>query len=157
MMALWIAMSMGCGTMLPQDDARQKALSAAFEAMEKGIRDKDEAAFKARWTPDGYEKNYVGKSGLAGKEVYGQGTRKKWFLKPDLGQARMQGEGAAVIVPCQIWAWEKERAVDKVEMLLIKDKDGYLVVGGGEKREQVEALASRFLKKEPLDPLQEQE
>lgn len=152
-----IGILMGSLAMTEQDDARQKSLQSAFDAMEKAIKDKDEAAFKARWTPDGFEKNFVGGSGLAGKAVFGQGSRKKWFLKPDLGQAKVLEEGAAVIVPCQVWAWEKEKAVDKVDLLLIREKDAYVVLGGGEKRDQVDALASRFLKKEPLDPQKEKD
>jgi hypothetical protein len=142
----------------PQDDdARKKSLAAVFDAMEKSIRDKDEAAFKARWHAEAYEKNLVGGSGIPGKGVFGQGSRKKWFPKPDLTKAKVLEDGAAVILPCEIWSWEKEKAVDKVDFLLVKDKDGYLVLGGGEKREQVDALASRFLKKEPLDPPKEKD
>jgi hypothetical protein len=142
----------------PQDDdARKKALTAVFESLEKAIKDKDEAAFKSKWHPEAYEKNLVGGSGIPGKGVFGQGSRKKWFPKPDLSKATVLGDGAAVIIPCDIWAWEKEKAVDKVDFLLVKEKDGYLVLGGGEKREQVDALASRFLKKEPLDPPKEKD
>src|SRR5581483_1069456 len=106
---------------------------------------------------DAFEKNFVGGSGLAGMAVFGQGSRKKWFLKPDLAQAQILGEGAAVIIPCQVYAWEKEKTVDKVDLLLIKEKDAYRVLGGGEKRAQVDALAQRFLKKEPLDPPKEKD
>lgn len=137
----------------PQDEAaRRKSLAAPFEAMEKAIRAKDEAAFKARWRIEGFEKNLVGGSGIPGKEVFEQGSRKKWFLKPDLDKAKVLEDGAAAIIPCDIWAWEKEKAVDRVDLLLVREKDGYLALGGGEKREQVDALASRFLKKEPLEP-----
>jgi hypothetical protein len=140
------------GVALMQDpDARQKALAAPFETLEKAIRDKDAAAFKARWHALGYEKNLVGGGGLAGKEVFDQGSRKKWFLKPDLAKAKVLADGAAVIVPCEVWAWEKAKAVDKVDLLLVRDKDAYVVLGGGEKRDQVEALATRWLKKEPLE------
>jgi hypothetical protein len=142
---------------VPQEDARRKAFAAPFDAMEKAIKGKDEAAFKGCWQPDGFEKNLVGGSGLAGKEVFAQGARKKWFPKPDVDKAKVLEDGAAVVIPCEIWGWEKNRAVDKVEFLLVRGKDGYLALGGGEKREQVEALASRFLKKEPLDPPKEKE
>jgi hypothetical protein len=138
--------------MTQDDEARKKALAAVFETMEKSIKDKDEAPFKARWHPEGFEKNLVGGSGLAGQEVYSQGSRKKWFMKPDLAQAKTLADGLAVIVPCDIWAWEKGRAVDKVDILVVKTNDAYIVLGGGEKRDQVEALASRWLKKEPLPP-----
>jgi hypothetical protein len=117
----------------------------------------DEASFKVRWHPEGFEKDFVGGSGLDRKAVFRQGSRKKWFLQPDLAQAKILQEGAAVIVPCLAWGWEREKAVDKVNILLIREKDGYPVPGGGEKREQVDALASRWLKKEPLDPPKERE
>jgi hypothetical protein len=140
-----------------QDDAaaRPKAWQAVFDGLEKALKEKDEASFKARWQPDGFERNLVGGSGLTGQAVFGQGSRKKWFPKPDLAQAKVLGDGEAAIVPCGIWAWEKEKAVDKVAFLLVRGKDGWLVLGGGEKRALVEALASRWLKKEPLDPPKE--
>jgi hypothetical protein len=136
---------------LPQDDVRQKALQAVFDDLEKGIKAKEEAPFKARWHAEGYEKNLCGGSGIAGKGVFGQGSRKKWFLKPDLSKAKFMEEGAVVIIPCDVWAWEKEKAVDKVDMILVKDKESYLVLGGGEKRDDVDGLVSRWLKKEPLE------
>ncbi len=83
--------------------------------------------------------------------MFAQGTRKKWFLKPDLENARVAAEGAVVIVVCQVWAWEKGKAVDKVELVLVKDKDGIVVLGGGEKRADVDGLVSRWIKKEPLE------
>jgi len=133
-----------------QDDAKQKALQAVFDDLEKGLREKDEAVFKARWHAEGYEKNLCGGSGLAGKAVFGQGARKKWFLKPDLAKAQAVEDGVAVVA-CDVWAWEKGKAVDKVDMVLIKDKDVWRVLGGGEKREDVDGLMSRWLKKEPLE------
>ena len=143
---------------LPQgDEDRRKAFAAPFEAMEKAIKDKDEAGFKACWRPEGFEKNLVGGSGLPGKAVFEQGSRKKWFPKPDLEKAKVLEDGAAVIVPCEIWAWEKGRAVDKVDFLIVREKEGYRALGGGEKRDQVDALASRFLKKEPLEPPKEKD
>ncbi len=141
----------------PQDDARRNDLAARFEAMEKGIRENDEAAFKAPWREDAYETNFVGRSGLAGKEVFRQGARKKWFLKPDLARLLSLGEGAVAIVPCEVWSWEREKAVDKVDILFIREKDGWTILGGGEKRVQVEALANRWLKKEPLEAPKEKE
>ena len=133
---------------VPQDDPT----SAVFDALEKAIRGGDEAAFKARWHPEGFDANLVGRGGLAGREVFAQGARKKWFLKPDLARARALGDGAARIVPCDVWAWERGKAVDKVELLLVRDKDAWLVLGGGEKAADVEALARRWLEKKPLPP-----
>jgi len=129
-----------------QEDARLKALRTLFDAMEKGLLEKDEPAFRACWTPEGYATNLVGSSGLEGREVFDQGMSKKWFLKPDFTQAEILAEGAALIVPCQVWAWEKERAVDKVDLLLVRHQDGLRVLGGGEKRAEVKALATRATK-----------
>lgn len=139
------------------DEKMQKALAPVFEAMEKGIREKDEKPFKDQWMPEGFEKNLVGGSGVAGSGVFKQGSRKKWFLKPDLAKAKSLADGRAVIVPCDVWAWEKEKAVDHVDMLLVKGEKGYFVLGGGEKIKQVEALADRWLKKEPLEPPEEKD
>ncbi len=136
---------------LAQDDARQKALQAVFDDLEKGIKAKEEAPFKARWHAEGYEKNLCGGSGVAGKGVFGQGSRKKWFLKPHLAKAKIVEDGAVIVVPCEVWAWEKEKAVDKVDMVLVKDKETYVVLGGGEKSDDVDGLVSRWIKKEPLE------
>ena len=123
-------------------------LPPLFEALERAIRESDEVAFQRYWLPDGYEKNLVGGSGLEGREVFAQATRKRWILRPDPQRTHVLEEGAALIVPCQVWAWEREKAVDKVDLLLVRSKQGYLFLGGGEKRDQVEALALRYLKKE---------
>lgn len=124
---------------------------ALFDNMKKAIETKDEALFKAQWHAEGFEKNLVGGSGLAGSAVFGQGSRKKWYLKADPKKAVAVGETAS-IVPCDVWAWEKEKAVDQVHILAVKEKDAWLVLGGGEKLDQVRALAERWLKKEPLPP-----
>lgn len=148
---VFVLAAFSCFAAPAQDDAKQKAMQAVFEELGKGIRENDAALFKGRWHAEGFEKNLCGGSGLAGKEVFAQGTRKKWFLKPDLANARVAAEGAVVIVACQVWAWEKGKAVDKVELVLIQEKDGYLVLGGGEKRDDVDGLVSRWIKKEPLE------
>jgi hypothetical protein len=131
---------------VPQDDPT----SPVFDALEKSIRAGDEAAFQARWHPEGFDANLVGRGGLAGREVFAQGARKKWVLKPDAARTRVLGEGAARIVPCAVWAWEQAKAVDKVDLLLVRDKDAWLVLGGGEKAAGVDALAARWLEKKPL-------
>jgi len=142
---------------------RDMLLKANFDAMEKAIREGDDKLFKAQWHADGHAKNLVGGSGLTGESVYKQGARKKWFPKPDLSKAESLGDGAAIIVPCEIWGWEKEKSLDKVDILLVKvdvkveekTKSVFVVLGGGEKAEQVKALANRWLKKEPLEPKEE--
>ena len=125
---------------------------ALFDNMKKAVEGKDEALFKAQWHAEGYEKNLVGGSGLSGADVYAQGSRKKWYLKPDLAKAVALGDGAASVVPCEVFAWEKAKAVDKVQILAVRTDAGWRVLGGGEKAEEVRALAERWLKKEPLPP-----
>jgi len=127
------------------------AQEALFENMREAIEGKDEALFKAQWHAEGVGKNLVGGSGLAGTEVFSQGVRKKWYLKPDLAKAVAVAETAS-IVPCEVWQWEKEKAVDQVHILAVKEAPGWVVLGGGEKIDQVRALAGRWLKKEPLPP-----
>jgi hypothetical protein len=127
-------------------------LKATFDAMEKGLRGSDEALFKAQWHAEGYDKNLIGGSGNTGARVYKQGTRKKWFLKPDLPGTTVLAKGEAVIVSCDIWSWEKDKAVDRVDALLVKVKGTYVMLGAGEKRAEVDALSARWLDKKPLDP-----
>ncbi|MEZ0230764.1 MAG: hypothetical protein ACAI25_19245, partial [Planctomycetota bacterium] len=95
------------------DDKEAASKKAPFENMEKAIREGDEKLFKAQWHAEGYEKNLVGGSGVAGAGVFKQGSRKKWYPKPDHAAAKEISEGV-VIVPCEIWSWEKEKSVDKV-------------------------------------------
>ena len=165
-MRLAIALLMGfAGQSAGADKEREKMLKAPLDAMENAIRTSDETLFKAQWHVEGYAKNLVGSAGLSGEDVFKQGSPKKWFLKPDLTQAQVLGDGAAVIVPCAVWAWEKDKSVDKVRIVLVKTevkivdktKTVYLVLGGGEKPAPVEALANRFLRKEALEPPKEVE
>jgi len=140
-----------------QDEARQKLLQEIFDDLEKGIKMKEEAVFKGRWHAEGYEKNFCGGSGLSGKAVFGQGSRKKWFLKPEIAQAKTVENGTLIVVPCEVWAWEKGKSVDKVDLVLVREKEAYLVLGGGEKRDDVDGLVSRWLKKEPLEAPEKQD
>jgi hypothetical protein len=128
------------------------AQEALFDDMKKAIQGKDDALFKAQWHAEGFEKNLTGGSGLAGSSVFSQGVRKGWYLKPDHAKAVALADGAASIVPCEVWQWEKEKAVDKVHILAVKTDKAWVVLGGGEKLDQVRALAERWLKKEPLPP-----
>jgi hypothetical protein len=133
------------------DTAGMKRL---FASLEKGLREAREPLFKSGWLPESYATNLVGGSGLPGSSVYRQGTRKKWYLKPDLDALQTTGRGAPFIVPCDIWAWEKGKAVDKVHAALIYKK-GWIILGAGEKLAQVQALAKRWQEKKPLAPPKE--
>jgi hypothetical protein len=125
-----------------------------IEAMEKAIKARDQAQFKAQWVPAGYEANLVGGSGLPGREVYGQATGEGWFLKADVARLHQDGRDGAYLVPCLIWSWEKGRAVDEVWVLPIWDEatKRWLVLGAGEELDEVVALARRYLSKQPLAP-----
>jgi hypothetical protein len=111
-----------------------------FADLENGIRKADEDLFKKHWTAEGYNQNLVGKSGLSGARVFEQGSRKKWFLKPDYSKTVKQGN--VEIYQCEVYAWEKSKAVDEI-FLAISTKDGK-VLGGGEDLSEVKNLADRF-------------
>lgn len=125
---------------------------ALFARMEEAIKASNEDLFREQWHAKGYTQNLVGGSGLAGSRVYTQGTHKKWFLKPDLSKTR-EVEGV-VVVPADVWSWEQERAVDHVDVVIARDGGRLVVLGAGEDPEQVDALARRFAKGEPLAPPQ---
>jgi hypothetical protein len=118
-----------------------------FADMENGIRKTDEALFKKHWTADGYNKNLVGGSGMSGAKLYEQGSRKKWFLKPDY--SKMTKHGKVEIYPCEVYAWEKSKSVD--EIFLAVSAEDKKVLGGGEDLEQVKKLAERFNAGEQLE------
>ncbi len=135
--------STGCGLF---DTGGQKAMNRVFVDMENGIRKNDEELFKKHWTPAGYNSNLVGKSGLQGYRVFEQGSSKKWFLKPDYSQTITQGK--IEIYQCEVYAWEKSRAVD--EIFLAVSAEDEKVLGGGEDLDEVKKLAERFNAGEPL-------
>lgn len=122
-------------------------LDSVFADMEKGLKDGDEDLFKKHWDSRAYKENFVGGSGLPGEEVFRQGTGKKWFPKPDLTQT--EKVGSVVIVPAQIWSWEQEKSLDKV-YFAVQTKDKPVILGGGERMEEVRKLAERADKGEPL-------
>jgi hypothetical protein len=133
-------------------DAPRDAMAAPFAAMEKALRAPDETLFKAQWHPEGYVRNLVGGSGLAGENVFRQGSRKQWYPKPDFAKATVRPDGALAIVPCKITSWKTNESVDAVDVVLVQVKGAYVVLGGGEKRSEVDALAQRWLDKKPLAP-----
>jgi hypothetical protein len=138
-------------------DGRDDAIRAPFATIEKAIRGGDEALFKSQWHAEGYDKNLVGGSGNTGASMFKQGARKKWFPRPDAAKATILADGAAAIVGCDIWSWEQNKAVDRVDALVVKTATGYVLLGAGEKRAQVDALAERWLKKQPLAPAKKSE
>ena len=138
-------MVVGSGESSPRDD-----LASLFTRMEEAIRGSNEAQFRETWHPPGYEANLVGGSGLSGSRVFAQGSRKKWYLKPDLSKARTV-EGVTV-VPCDVWSWEQNRSVDHVDVAVVRVGSSFLALGSREDPQQVDALARRFANGEPLEP-----
>lgn len=128
------------------------ALKKAFDGMARGLKEKKEPLFSVHWDPRGYAANLVGDSGIPGRVVYRQGSRKGWFFKPDLSAASfLPGQLAGpIIVPCAIWSAKKGRAVGHVHALLIANKRGRLVLGAGEKKDEVIALGQRYVSKKKL-------
>ena len=131
--------------------ADQKALAPVFATAEKGIRDLDENVFKSVFHPEGYQKNLVGGSGLAGFKTFRQGTRKGWYLKPRWNEALATG-GDTALVPCDVFHWADAKVVDRVDAAVVKHQGKWLVLGGGEKRPEVLALIERWKAREPLAP-----
>jgi hypothetical protein len=133
-------------------EAAKQAVQALFGAQEKALRAADEAACRALWHAEGWAKNLVGDSGLPGSDVFAQGSRKKWFPRPDPARVEPRGKGGAILVECEIFAWEKEKPVDRVVFLMILHEGAWKLLGGGEKRAEVGALAERWQRKQPLAP-----
>lgn len=122
-------------------------IKAIFNRLEQSLKQKDEDLFRAQWHTEGYTTNITGRSGLSGSRLFEQGSRKGWYPKPDFSKALTLE--TVVIVPCEIWSWEKDRSVDEVYMAISSQP---LLLGGGEDLEEVQSLAHRFLKGEPLAP-----
>ena len=133
------------------DTAGMKRL---FDAQEAALRGADEPAYRAGWDPRGYADNLVGGSGIAGRRVFGQGTHKGWFFKPDLRRLIQAERGGPWIVSCDVWSWKKSRTVDHVWAVLLwhAESKAWRILGAGEKRAQVEALARRQKAGQPLAP-----
>ena len=123
-------------------------MNGVFADLENGIRKTDEELFKKHWTTEGYNKNLGGDSGMSGSRVYEQGSRKKWFLKPDYSTTIKQGN--VEIYQCEVYAWEQSRKVD--EIFLVVSAEDQKVLGAGENLEEVKKLAERFNAGESLGP-----
>ena len=127
-----------------------------FAKMKKALEDKKEPLFAKQWHAKGYAKNLVGGSGLAGKQVYRQGSRKGWYLKADFSSLRsVPGRrGGPWIVRCDIWSPKRGHKVDEVWALMVylrKEKRS-VILGAGEKLAQVNELGLRYVNKKPLAP-----
>lgn len=122
-------------------------MQKVFADMENAIKNSNESEFKQHWLAEGYSKNLVGRSGLEGSRLFAQGSRKKWFLKPDYSKTVRQGK--VDIYRCDVYSWEKDKSVD--EVFLAVSADDLKVLGGGEDFEEVKKLAERFNAGAPLE------
>lgn len=134
----------------PRDPAAE--LRQLFDTLERSFKDSDRALLGSVWDSRGIDANLVGDSGLTGAEAFDQGSRKRWCLRPDWSQVAVDERTTVVAVPCAIWSWDKERAVDRVVALVVLDCFSWRVLGAGERREEVEALSQRLARGEPLAP-----
>lgn len=140
-------LSAACGYL---DEGGLTGVNNVFADLENGIRKTDEDLFKKHWTAEGYNQNLVGKSGLSGARIYEQGSRKKWFLKPDYSKTIKQGN--VEIFFCEVYAWEKSKAVDEMYLAIADTNGNPKVLGGGEDLSEVRALADRFNAGNSLSP-----
>ena len=124
----------------PRKAVAGSSVKDTFARMKTALQKKDNKLFKEQWHPKGYAKNLVGGSGLPGRGVYKQGSRKGWHLKPNLTK-QIKVSKTAVIVPCAIWSWKRKRAMDHVHALLVWRANKWMVLGAGEKLKEVQKLA----------------
>jgi predicted outer membrane repeat protein len=86
-----------------------------------------------------------GSGGLSGRQLFAQGSRKGWYLKPRLATA--VDHVGAVIIPCDVWSDEQKRAVDEVYAAVVVENKQWLLLGAGEELAQVEAMVAHYLKR----------
>ncbi len=128
-----------------------QALGQVFLRLKQGLEQKNEALFKAQWHAESYGTNLVRGSGIPGRGVFSQGSRKGWYLKAQMGAIQTVGSGPlAYVIPCAIWHTEKQRAVDRVHAAVVLSQANWVILGAGEDKGQVLALVQRYLDKKPL-------
>lgn len=134
--------------------AQAKAwLLAANAVMKSG----DFEAAEKLCDPRGYKDNLVGGSGNELESLFKQGHRKAWHLAADYDQTRKLRGTLGVILRTTVVDNESGKELDEVWVLLVKIEDAdkathWLALGAGEELAQVDALAARYLAKQPLAP-----
>lgn len=126
-------------------------IHSTFSRMKIALQTKNQELFTKQWHPIGYQTNLVGGSGVPGRGVYSQGSRKRWYLRPNF-EKQISLTNRVVIVPCDIWSWQKKRPVDRVHAVVVRQKARWLVLGAGERSKEVVALANRYIHNKPLPP-----
>lgn len=115
-------------------------LEQVFADMEQGFRNGQEELVRQYWTERGWEENRVPNSGLSGRRLFEQGARKGWYPRPDF--SKTENRGKVTIVATELWSWKKGRSVDEIYFMLVREDEGWKIVGGGEDPEEVRRLAA---------------
>jgi hypothetical protein len=139
LLCLFLLLASGCSD---QTGTSGGNMTTIFADMENGIKNMDENLFKKHWHPEGYSRNLVGGSGLAGNRVFEQGSRKKWYPRRTSGQTEKIGR--VEIVSTEIYAWERDKKVDEIYFAIAENKGKLEILGGGEDLAEVKSLAERF-------------
>ena len=140
-----LCVTLGLAGSASATDPDTAGIERVFTALHKTHLDKNQPGAKVLWHPKAWTANLVGGSGLTGKAAYAQGSRERWWLKPDMPKlTNLDRAGQSWLVPCLVWSERKNRAVDKVVAVVVFHKDRWVLLGAGESREQVEALAKRW-------------
>lgn len=127
------------------------ALKDTFKRLEVAFRDKDVDLARREIDPRGWDKNLVGGSGAELSSLVAQGIRKGWYLRPNWKTYRTVGP--AVIVSADVVQIEDARVSDKVDVVLVEGTEAHWrLLGAGEDAAQVELLAERVRRKQPLEP-----
>lgn len=125
----------------------KRVLSDLFDSLKQAIGNKSEAQFKSKWDAGGYRRNLVGGSGLSGKEVFEQATRKLWYLRPDM-ESLIQStteRGKAFIVRADVCLFKEDKIFDKLWTVVVETRKGKCVMlGAGKKIEAVKALVDHL-------------
>lgn len=131
---------------------------AWFDAAEAAMKDGDAARFAALCDPRGLTDNLVGGSGNPLESIFEQGTRKGWRLAIDPHDLPyiLPGKKGVILRPVVV-SDGHAKPLDRLYLLLVTSKDAagktvYRALGAGEDRDEVHALARRYLTGAPLSP-----
>ncbi len=138
-----------CGGSMGQNTAPQLSpeqhedkIREMFARMEAATISKDLTSFAREWHPEGLGTDLAGE-GVSGQNMYGQGSRKGWFLRPT-AIVPMAADGPW-LVTCLVWSWKKDRAVDEVTALVARYRGRWVTVATVERNlKELRALGRRY-------------
>jgi formylglycine-generating enzyme required for sulfatase activity len=145
----------------PNDTTAQSALlkedtlEGVFDRMELGLKTADESLFKAQWHPTGYELNLAGGSGIEGADIFRQGSREGWYIRPDPNEVRGRGSQDAYVSRCDVVSWKSGSIDDVVYAGVIRFKGRWAVLAIGEDKSEISELVNRARSGEPIKPISE--